>query len=225
MTEDIPTTAGALMLSPAKPLLRGRLHQWTLLVAVPAAVLLVAKAPPGSTRLAIAIYATTLIGLFATSAAYHRLPWSPTALRRMRTLDHSMIFLFIAGSNTAYAALILDGLWRWLLLVIVWSGALVGITLKFIKIDGFSRVGGTLYMGLGWIGVATLPEALQNSQGAPVALVALGGLMYTIGAIVLLRRRPDPSPRVFGYHEIWHALVVGASACQFMAIAMLVRTV
>jgi hemolysin III len=113
--------------------------------------------------------------------------------------------------------------WQWLLLVVVWSGAILGVTLKFVRIDGFSRVGGALYIILGWIGIATLPEALHNSPEAPLILVGIGGLMYTFGAVVLLRRRPDPNPLVFGYHEIWHALVVAASACHFTAITMLVR--
>ena len=134
-----------------------------------------------------------------------------------------MIFLLIAGTNTAYAILVLSGIWQWLLLVVVWAGAIVGITLKFVRIDGFARIGGTLYIALGWIGIATLPQALQASKGAPLILVALGGVMYTVGAVVLLRKRPDPSPRVFGYHEIWHSLVVAASACHFTAITMLVR--
>jgi len=90
--------------------------------------------------------------------------------------------------------------------------------------DGFGRIGGALYIALGWIGVVSLPQALQNSDGGPLILVGVGGLMYTIGAVVLLRRRPDPSPMVFGYHEIWHALVIAASACQFTAITMLVRS-
>ena len=135
-----------------------------------------------------------------------------------------MIYLFIAGTNTAYTILVLDGIWQWLLLLGVWAGAIVGITLKFVMFDGFGRIGGALYIALGWIGVVSLPQALQNSDGGPLILVGVGGLMYTIGAVVLLRRRPDPSPMVFGYHEIWHALVIAASACQFTAITMLVRS-
>jgi hemolysin III len=108
--------------------------------------------------------------------------------------------------------------------VVVWTGALVGITLKLVKIDGFSRAGGTLYMALGWIGIAALPQVLSESEALPLVLTVAGGLMYTFGAVVLLRRRPDPNPLVFGYHEIWHALVVAASASHYAAITVLLRT-
>ena len=224
VSQGITTTPIAHSAAPAKPLMRGRSHQLALLVAIPAGILLVRNAPSGSTRLATAVYAVTLIGLFATSAAYHRRNWSASGLHWMRRLDHSMIYLFIAGTNTAYTILVLDGIWQWLLLLGVWAGAIVGITLKFVMFDGFGRIGGALYIALGWIGVVSLPQALQNSDGGPLILVGVGGLMYTIGAVVLLRRRPDPSPMVFGYHEIWHALVIAASACQFTAITMLVRS-
>ena len=224
MSEGMPTTAIAPSAAPAKPLLRGRSHQLALLVAIPAGFFLVRNAPPGSAQLATAVYALTLIGLFATSAAYHRRNWSPSGLHWMRRLDHSMIYLFIAGTNTAYTILVLEGIWQWLLLLVVWAGAIVGITLKFVMFDGCGRIGGVLYIALGWIGVVSLPQAIHNSDGGPLLLVGVGGLMYTIGAVVLLRRRPDPSPSVFGYHEIWHALVVAASACQFTAITMLVRS-
>ena len=224
MSEGIATAPTARSAAPAKPLLRGRSHQLAVLAAIPAGIFLISNAPSGSTRFATAVYATTLIGLFATSAAYHRINWSPAALHWMRRLDHSMIYLFIAGTNTAYTILVLEGIWQWVLLLGVWAGAIVGITLKLVKFDGFARIGGALYIALGWIGVISLPQAIHNSDGGPLLLVGVGGLMYTIGAVVLLRRRPDPSPSVFGYHEIWHALVVAASACQFTAITMLVRS-
>jgi hemolysin III len=206
------------------PRLRGRLHQAALFIAVPASVRLVGMAPSGSVRSAMIIYALSLVGLFGASAAYHRLHWSPTARRRIRSLDHSMIFLLIAGTYTAFGALVLHGLWRLLVLVVVWSGALVGITLKLVNIDGFSRVGGTLYIALGWFGVAALPQVLNESEALPLGLTVAGGVMYTVGAVVLLRRRPDPNPLVFGYHEIWHALVVAASACHYAAISLLLTT-
>jgi hemolysin III len=169
------------------------------------------------------IYGLSLIGLFGASAAYHRLNWSPGALRWVRSLDHSMIFLLIAGTYTAFGVLLLRGLWQ-LVLVVVWTGALVGITLKLIKVDGFSRVGGTLYIGLGWMGIVALPQVLSESGALALVLTVAGGLMYTFGTVVLLRRSPDPKPLVFGYHEIWHALVVAASTCHYVAITLLLRT-
>jgi hemolysin III len=207
-----------------KPLLRGRLHQLALLLAVPAGVRLVIIARSGSARAAMIIYALSLVGLFGTSAAYHRLKWSPRSSRILRSLDHSMIFVLIAGTYTAFADLVLTGLWQVLVLVVVWTGALAGITLKLINIDRFSFAGGTLYIALGWIGIAALPPMLSNAEILPLVLTLAGGLMYTFGTLVLLRRRPDPNPRVFGYHEVWHTVVIAASACHYVAITLLIPT-
>lgn len=210
--------------APPKPRLRGRLHQAALFIAVPASLRLVGAAPRGSVRLAMIIYALSLVGLFGASAAYHRLYWSPTALRRMRILDHSMIFFLIAGTYTGFGVLVLHGLWRLLVLMVVWTGALVGIALKLVNIDGYSRLAGSLYMALGWIGIAALPQVLSESEPLPLGLTLAGGFMYTAGAVVMLRRRPDPNSLVFGYHEIWHALVVAASTCHYAAIWILLST-
>lgn len=209
---------------PPKPRLRGRLHQITVFLAAPAGILLIIQARTGATRLAVSIYALSLIALFGTSAAYHRGNWSPKALRRMRSLDHSMIFFLIAGTGTAFGALVLSGWLRIGFLIVMWTGAMLGIALKLIRIEGFPRLGGFLYMALGWAGVATVPSAINRGELIPLLLIGLGGLMYTVGAIVFFRRRPDPKPLVFGYHEIWHTFVVAASACQYTAIAMLLRT-
>jgi hemolysin III len=209
---------------PQKPLWRGRLHQLMVFVAIPAGVLLIVQARTGSARVAVSVYALSLVALFGTSAAYHRGNWSPKALRRMRSLDHSMIFFLIAGTGTAFGVLVLTGWMRVVFLVTLWIGATMGIVFKLVKIEGFARLGGILYMGLGWIGVATVPQAIQGSEVLPLVLIAIGGLMYTVGAVIFYRRRPDPKPLVFGYHEIWHSFVVAASACQYTAITMLVRT-
>jgi hemolysin III len=210
--------------STPKPRFRGWLHQMALIIAIPASVRLVAAAPSSEIRVATSIYALSLVGLFAASAAYHRLNWSLTMLRWVRSLDHSMIFLLIAGTYTAIGVLTLDGLWRLLVLAIVWTGALVGITIKVVRIDGLSAVSGTLYMALGWSGILALPQVVRTMEALPLVLTVAGGLMYTVGAVVLLRRRPDPNPLVFGYHEIWHALVVAASTCHYAAITVLLRT-
>lgn len=207
-----------------KPLLRGRLHQTMVFVAIPAGIMLVRAAPPGSARLATLIYAISLVGLFTASATYHRLNWKPQALRWARRLDHCMIYVLIAGTATAYAVLVLQGVMQWLMLIVVWAGAILGITLKFINIERFARLGGALYIILGWVGVATIPQAIRRADALPLLLVALGGVMYTIGAYIFMRRRPNPSPRVFGYHEIWHTFVVLASASHYTAIALLLRT-
>lgn len=207
-----------------KPLLRGRLHQVALLLAVPAGVRLVLIARSGSVRAAMLIYALSLVGLYGTSAAYHRLNLSPRASRILRSVDHSMIFVLIAGTYTAFAVLVLPGLWKLFILLVMWTGALAGITLKLINVDRFSLAGGTLYITLGWVGIAALPPMVSNAEILSLALTLAGGLMYTFGTLVLLRRRPDPNPRVFGYHEIWHAVVIAASACHYVAITLLVPT-
>jgi hemolysin III len=175
-------------------------------------------------RAAMSIYALSLVGLFATSAAYHRLNLPPGSSRILRSLDHSMIFVLIAGTYTALGVLVLPGVWQLIVLVVVWTGALAGITLKLINIDRFSMAGGVLYITLGWIGIAAIPPMLSNADILPLALTVVGGLMYTFGTLVLLRRRPDPNPRVFGYHEVWHAVVIAASACHYLAITLLIPT-
>jgi hemolysin III len=194
-----------------------------LIVAVPAALYLVAATPGGAGRVATSIYAFGLVGLFGASAAYHRVSWSATALRWARSLDHSMIFVLIAGTYTAFGVLVMDGLWRVVVLGVVWTGAVTGIALKLIRINGLPRLGSALYMTLGWAGVVAAPQILSRTDPPALALIAAGGVMYTVGAVVLLRRKPDPDPKVFGYHEVWHAFVVAASACHYLAIVLLAR--
>lgn len=209
---------------PEFPRLRGRLHQVAFFVAVPAGVALVAAAPSALARLAAAIYAVSLAGLYGTSALYHRLPWSPRARRWMRRLDHSMIFVLIAGTYTPFSLLVLTGAWRVALLSVVWAGAAVGIALKMVRIDGLKAVTATLYIGLGWMVVVASPQILRGLSPVGTVLLVAGGLLYTLGAIVFASRRPDPSPAVFGYHEVWHSMVIGGSLCHFLAVLLVVLT-
>jgi hemolysin III len=210
---------------PAKPRLRGRLHQFAFFVAVPAGVALVAAAPTARTRVATLVYALSLAGLYGTSAAYHRLPWSPPARQWMRRLDHSMIFLLIAGTYTPFALLVLEPPWSWVILGVVWVGALTGIVLKMIHIDGFAALGATLYVALGWLAVVTIPQILKGLEGWATVLLLVGGILYTTGAIVLARKRPDPAPATFGYHEIFHSFVVGGSACHYAVVLLVVLSI
>jgi hemolysin III len=196
----------------ARPRFRGFLHQAAFFVAVPAGVALVSVARTGTTRAATVVYALSLAGLYGTSAAYHRLPWSPKSRRWMKRLDHSMIFVL----------LVLHKPWSLVVLSIVWAGAAAGIALKMLKIDGLKAVSGALYIGLGWLAVVVAPQIVRGLSGPALGLLLAGGILYTIGAIVLARRRPDPVPDVFGYHEIWHSFVVGASACHYAVILLLV---
>jgi hemolysin III len=207
---------------PPVPRFRGRLHQVAFFVAVPAGVALVTAAPNALSRTAAAIFAASLAGLYGTSALYHRMPWSPRARGWMKRLDHSMIFVLIAGTYTPFSLLVLSGTWRVAVLSVVWAGAAVGIVLKMVRIDGLKALAATLYIGLGWMVVVASPQMVRGLPPAAVALVATGGILYTTGAIVLATHRPDPSPAVFGYHEVWHAMVVGASLCHFAAVFLVV---
>ena len=181
---------GAGVLSPhlRKPRLRGRLHQVAFFVSIPAGITLVALAQGAKARMGAAIFAASLTGLYGVSATYHRGLWSLGAERLMKHLDHSMIFVLIAGSYTPITLLALRPAW--------------GITLLAL--------------------VAT-PQLLRSLSRAELALLVAGGLLYTVGAVVLACNRPDPHPAVFGYHEVWHTFVLGAGACHFVLVFLLVR--
>src|SRR5437588_1555145 len=140
-----------------KPRLRGRLHQAALFVVIPAGIVLVSLAPTGRARFAAVVFALSLAGLYGTSTLYHRLPWSPRSLRWMKRLDHSMIFVLIAGTYTPLALLVLRGPWRVTVLSVVWGGAAVGILLKLIRIDGLAAVTGAVHLGLGWMAIVATP--------------------------------------------------------------------
>lgn len=206
----------------ARPRWRGRIHQVAFFVSIPAAVALVALADGWVARVAVVVYALSLIAVFGSSAAYHRGDWTPVALRRMKRLDHSMIFVLIAGSYTPVALLVLHGPWSAVILSLVWAGAVAGITLKLVRIDGFSVLTATLYMALGWVALVAFPQLVNEMPPAALVLTVLGGVLYTVGAIVFATRRPDPAPAVFGYHEIWHAFMVAAAACHFAMVTILV---
>lgn len=208
-----------------KPRMRGRLHQVAFFVSLPAGIALVALADTGRARLAAAIFAVGLIGVFGASAAYHRVPWSDPARRRMKRLDHSMIFVLIAGTYTPLCLLALSGAWSVVMLATVWAGAIVGIVLKQVNVDGLHRASGFLYIALGWVSVVALPQMFHHMSGVGFALVVAGGLLYTLGAIVFAAKRPDPNPAVFGYHEIWHAFTAGAGLCHYAAVLLLILAV
>jgi len=171
------------------------------------------------------VYAVSLTAVFGSSAAYHRGHWSERARRRMRRLDHSMIFVLIAASYTPVSVLMLDGTWEALLLSLAWTGAAVGVTLKMIRPDGLSVTTAILYMALGWLAMIALPQLLEEMTTAEAILMISGGLLYTAGAIVFASRKPDPRPATFGYHEIWHALMVAAATCHYAMILLLLRPV
>ena len=194
-----------------KPRLRGRFHQVAFFVSIPAGITLVALAQGAKARVGAAIFAVSLTGLYGVSAAYHRGRWSLGAERLMKHLDHSMIFVLIAGSYTPITLLALRPAWGITLLALAWTGAAVGILITVLRLERWHGVGFVMYLALGWLAVDRDPPARRaRSRGVELALLVTGGLLYTVGAVVLARNRPDPRPAVFGYHEVWHTFVVGA---------------
>jgi hemolysin III len=206
-----------------KPRLRGVSHQWAFFVSLVTGAVLVIAAPAGRATLAAAVYAVSVAALFGTSALYHRISWASQAARRwMRRLDHSMIFFLIAGTYTPFALLVLDGTLAAVILALVWGGAAGGIVLKLVWIDAPKPLVALIYVILGWVAVAAFPDLIEKLGITGTAMIAAGGLLYTLGAIVYALKRPDPVPAVFGYHEVFHALVIVAAAIQYAVVAFLV---
>ena len=217
----MPTSSATLNVT--KPRLRGVSHQWAFYVSLALGSALVLAAPAGQPRLAAAVYALSVAALFGTSALYHRITWaSLTARRWMRRVDHSMIFFLIAGTYTPFALLVLDGDLATVILVVVWAGALAGVVMKLVWIDAPKSLVAILYLALGWVAIAAFPTMLDELGITGTALVAVGGLIYTVGALVYAFQRPNPAPAVFGYHEVFHALVILAASLQYAVIAFYV---
>ena len=209
-----------------KPKLRGVLHQWAFFGSLLAGVLIVVSAPTDRARAAVTVYAASVAALFGASALYHRVDWRSVAARRwMRRLDHSMIFVLIAGTYTPFALLALDGAFALTILIAVWAGALGGIVLKLVWLDAPRWLAVALYLLLGWVATVAFPALWMALGALPASLLAAGGVLYTLGALVYALRRPDPAPAVFGFHEIFHALVVLAAALQYAVVALYVLPV
>jgi hemolysin III len=200
------------------PSWRGVLHAYAFWLALAAAASLVALAPGAHARLASVIYGTALCALFAISGLYHRWRWSPRWRPLLRRLDHSTIFLFIAASTTPIALLVLTGGLRTAVLVTAWVGALAGIAMSAAWIDAPRGLVALSYVAVGCAAGAGLPQIVARVPLTPLLLLGLGGVLYVLGAVVYATRRPDPWPRSFGFHEIFHGLVVAAAACHFVAM-------
>lgn len=200
-----------------KPLLRGWLHTVAFGLSIPAGIVLVIVAPDLGARLAAVVYWLTLMAQFGVSALYHRGDWSELAHARMRTIDHSVIFLLIAGTYTPFCVTVLEPPLAWWVLAIVWTGAAVGIGTKLYRVD-LHVLSGFLYIGLGWVIVVIFPTIARALDGWQIALMVTGGLLYSLGALVLALNRPDPFPKTFGYHEIWHAATIAAAGCLYTVI-------
>jgi hemolysin III len=203
-----------------KPRLRGVLHQWAFAVSLIAGTALMLEAESPRARLAIAVYALSVAALFGTSALYHRVDWRTVGARRwMRRLDHTMIFVLIAGSYTPFGLLVLHGALGVVILIVAWSAAIAGALFKLVWIDAPGWLIATLYIAIGWIAVIAMPELEARLGIAGVLALALGGVLYSVGAVIYARQRPDPVPTVFGYHELFHLLVVVAAALQYAVVA------
>ncbi len=205
-----------------KPLLRGVSHQIAAVVALFGWAALALAAGPGRARVAANVYGASLFTLFTVSASYHRPTWARRARLLMRRLDHSAIFLLIAGTYTPFCLLLPSGTGL-PLLAVVWGVAIAGVLQSILWVEAPKPLVAAVYVLLGWVVVPVLPALRSALGGSAIALLLLGGAAYTTGALVYAARRPDPFPRVFGYHEIFHALVVAAAACHFAVVAGAVR--
>ena len=206
-----------------KPRLRGVLHEAGFAIALVTGTALVALSAGTVQHVATSIYAASVILLFGTSAAYHRGRWSPRAHAVMMRLDHSMIFVLIAGTYTPFALVVLTGWLRWVIFGVVWGGALAGITARNAVRVPPRWVFTGLYLVLGWVALAILPQLLHRGGVAVVALLLGGGVLYTAGAVVYARQKPNPSTRWFGFHEVFHAFTLVAFVLHYVAISLAVH--
>jgi hemolysin III len=204
------------------PRFRGVSHQFAFPVAVLAGCALAIYAPTPTARASAIVFAASVAAMFGASALYHRFPCSPERRRRLRLLDHAMIFMLIAGTYTPFGFLVLHPGWRVPLLSIVWGGALIAIAVQWCWPARPPWLAAALGIVLGWIAVIAFPQIVGGIGVAGSVLLVAGGVAYTLGAIVYARERPDPVPHVFGYHEVFHALVVVAVVCQYSTIAFFV---
>jgi hemolysin III len=205
------------------PLLRGVFHLGAFVAAFAAGIVLVVLADGGTETVSSWIYGATLAAMFGASALYHRFPWRSAAKRLWaRRLDHSTIFVFIAGTYTPFALLCLDGVMRWLVLAVVWAGALLGLALELAWIDSPRWLSAVAYLMVGWVGVITIPQLFDATGVAVATLLVIGGGLYSLGAVIYATKWPDPFPRIFGFHEVFHLLVVAAAVTQFVAVSLVV---
>jgi len=202
-----------------KPRLRGISHTAAFAAALPLGVLLGLYANTARERVAVIVFAAAVAVMFGLSALYHRGNWSDRPLRWMRALDHTGIFVLIAGTYTAFGLLVLHGAWRWAILGIVWGGAAFAVLVNVTWTSSPQWLTGVVAIALGWVGVVVAPKFAGEIGAGGMTLVVAGGLAYTAGAVIFAMRRPNPYPATFGYHEIFHVLVITAVACHYVAVA------
>jgi hemolysin III len=204
------------------PRLRGVLHSVAFVAAPPVGVALVLHARGSGAQVGAAVFAASVTAMLGVSGLFHRGRWSPSCKRWIGLLDHAMIYTLIAGTYTPFALLVLRSGWQTPILAVAWSGAVIGTAAKLVRPNAPPWVAAALCLGLGWIAVVVFPQILASLGFAAASLLLAGGIAYSAGAIVYARRRPDPFPHTFGYHEIFHVLVVLAVVCQYVTVAFFV---
>ena len=210
------------VLTADRPAWRGVLHSWAFVASIPAGVLLIVFAAGAVERTAASIYTATLLAVFGTSAAYHRLAQSYRARRIMQRLDHSMIYLLIAGTYVPICIVALPPSWGIPLLATVGGLGMLGMIIKLVDLRRLHWLGYALYPVMGWAVIVATPALTTHLSTAQLTLIVAGGIAYTVGFPILLTRRPDPWPRTFGYHEVWHGFTVLAAVLHFGAVALVV---
>jgi hemolysin III len=200
--------------------MRGWLHLFAFFGSIVAAAVLIPLAFVQGARagVAVSVYCLTILGLFGVSALYHRRRWSPRGWKLMKRADHSMIFLFIAGTYTPFARLAVPETTGWWILGVVWTGALAGVALKMAWPNAPRWVGVPIYLALGWVAVFVLVDILNLVGVTVVVLMAAGGVLYSLGAVAYASKRPNPWPGTFGYHEVFHAMTIVAATCHYIAV-------
>ena len=204
-----------------KPRLRGVFHELGFYAAVGVGVALVLTAEAGRARVSAAVFSSCVAACFGASALYHRPTWRPNVRAWLARLDHGGVYLLIAGTYVPFGLLVMSTAWAVPVLSVVWGGALLAILLKLVWVQAPKWLSAIIGIGLGWVAAAAFPQLLKV-QPLGILLVIVGGLLYTAGAVVYARRRPDPVPHVFGYHELFHVLTLGGVTCHYAAIAFFV---
>jgi hemolysin III len=224
ITESVTLSPSATRRAEAAeaPRFRGVSHLIACAAALPVGVLLVLQAKTGVAQVSAIIFAASVTAMLFVSSLFHRRSWAPARRRWIALLDHAMIYALIAGTYTPFCLLVLHAGWRVPILAIVWGGALVGTAVRLVLPNASSWLGAGTGLTLGWIAVIVWPQIVGGIGVGASLLLFAGGLSYTVGAIVYARRRPDPFPQAFGYHEIFHALTVVAVACQYATVAFFV---
>lgn len=224
---DRATEMVADKIAEVKPKLRGWMHTVSIPLMTAAFAVLIVLSPTPATRVGSAVFAASATLLFTVSGIYHRGTWSPRLWAFWRRFDHANIFALIAGTYTPFAFLYLHGGARWILIGVVWGCALAGMVFKILNPGGSPWISTPLYIAMGWMAVAFLPQWADGAKDFPswvnitvLTLVAVGGILYTIGGIVYARKKPDPYPEWFGFHEIFHSFTVAAFICQYVAVSI-----